>query len=65
MNGLSKKVIFDTGASENMLCSVMLKDFPGFIIKPMKKDVCYFNVCSCKTMCLIKFFIKYKSKKLI
>jgi hypothetical protein len=60
LNGVQKKVVFDTGASENILCKGDLKDLPNVKIIPNIKEYRYFDGGCGKTIGTAKIMLEYK-----
>jgi hypothetical protein len=64
INGVEKEVVFDTGASINMLCKGTLKNIPEIKITPKKKDYYYFDGSKNSTMGVVDLYIEYEGRKL-
>jgi hypothetical protein len=65
MNGVRKNVVFDTGASQNMLCSGVLEDLPEVKINPCEKEYYYFDGGKGCTIGTVNFEVEYNDKRYV
>jgi hypothetical protein len=56
------KAVFDTGASENMMCSGVLKELKNYKIENVKKDFYYFCGEKRTTMGVVKLNFEYEDR---